>query len=84
MSNEKVARFNKQRYVVGLKQTLKALDKDQVTSLIIAKDVEVYLLTDVLNRINHKTIPIDYFESKRALGSEVGINVDATVVALLK
>ena len=84
MSNEKVARFNKQRYVVGLKQTLKALDKDQVTSLIIAKDVEVYLLMDVLNRINHKAIPIDYFESKHALGSQVGINVDATVVALLK
>ncbi|MDU6961746.1 MAG: 50S ribosomal protein L7ae-like protein, partial [Staphylococcus sp.] len=30
MSNEKVARFNKQHFVVGLKQTLKALKKDQV------------------------------------------------------
>ena len=27
MSNEKVARFNKQHFVVGLKQTLKALKK---------------------------------------------------------
>ena len=27
MSNEKVARFNKQHYVVGLKETLKALIK---------------------------------------------------------
>ncbi|MCU5746679.1 ribosomal L7Ae/L30e/S12e/Gadd45 family protein [Staphylococcus sp. SQ8-PEA] len=84
MSNEKVARFNKQRHVVGLKQTIKSLDQDQVTSLIIAEDVEVYLLTDVLCRINHKQIPIDYFESKKALGEYVGINVDATVVALLK
>ncbi len=44
---EKVARFNKQHFVVGLKETLKALKKDQVTSLIIAEDVEVYLMTRV-------------------------------------
>ena len=49
MSNEKVARFNKQQYVVGLKETLKALNKDQVTSLIIARDVEVHLMTRVLS-----------------------------------
>ena len=48
MSNEKVARFNKQHFVVGLKQTLKALKKDQVASLIIAKDVEIYLLAAYL------------------------------------
>lgn len=83
MSNEKVARFNKQHFVVGLKQTLKALKKDQVTSLIIAKDVEIYLLAQVFSQINHKSIPITYFESKSALGKVVGINVNATIVALL-
>ncbi|MCI2841510.1 ribosomal L7Ae/L30e/S12e/Gadd45 family protein [Staphylococcus hominis] len=83
MSNEKVARFNKQHFVVGLKQTLKALKKDQVASLIIAKDVEIYLLAQVFSQINHKSIPITYFESKSALGKVVGINVNATIVALL-
>ena len=83
MSNEKVARFNKQQYVVGLKETLKALKKDQVTSLIIAQDVEVHLLTRVLSYINHKNIPITFFSSQRALGEYVGINVSATIVALL-
>ena len=84
MSNEKVARFNKQHYVIGQRQTLKALNKDQVTSLIIAKDVEVHLMTRVLSQINHKNISISFFESKQALGKYVGINVNATVVALLK
>ena len=83
MSNEKVARFNKQHYVVGLKETLKALKKGQVTSLIIAQDVEVHLLTRVLSYINHKNIPITFFSSQRALGEYVGINVNATIVALL-
>ena len=63
MSNEKVARFNKQHYVVGLKETLKALKKDQVASLIIAQDVEVHLLARVLSLINHKNIPITFFKA---------------------
>ncbi|GAA6822966.1 ribosomal L7Ae/L30e/S12e/Gadd45 family protein [Staphylococcus sp. 18_1_E_LY] len=84
MSNEKVARFNKQHYVIGLKQTLKALRKDQVTSLIIAQDVEVYLLTRVLSQINLQAMPITFFSSKKALGEYVGINVNAAIVALLK
>ena len=82
MSNEKVARFNKQHYVVGLKETLKALKKDQVASLIIAKDVEVHLLTRVLSYINQENIPVTFFLA-RALGEYVGINVNATIVALL-
>ena len=83
MSNEKVARFNKQQYVVGLKETLKALKKGQVTSLIIAQDVEVYLLTRVLSQINLQAMPITFFSSKKALGEYVGINVNATIVALI-
>ena len=82
MSNEKVARFNKQHYVVGLKETLKALKRDQVASLIIAKDVEVHLLARVLSYINQKIYHY-FFQSKRALGEYVGINVNATIVALL-
>lgn len=84
MSNEKVASFNKQHYVVGLKQTIKALDLDQVTSLIIAQDVEVFLLSLVLCKINNKNIPITLYESKHALGKAVGINVNAAIVALIK
>ncbi|WP_312632335.1 ribosomal L7Ae/L30e/S12e/Gadd45 family protein, partial [Mammaliicoccus sciuri] len=63
---------------------LKALNKDQVTSLIIAEDVEVHLMTRVLSQINHKHIPVSFFESKQALGKYVGINVNAAIVALLK
>ena len=75
MSNEKVARFNKQHHVIGLKQTLKALNRDQVTSLI---------MTRVLSQINHKHMPVSFFKSKKALGEYVGINVSATIVALVK
>ncbi|MDT4108242.1 50S ribosomal protein L7ae-like protein, partial [Staphylococcus aureus] len=56
----------------------------QVTSLIIAEDVEVYLMTRVLSQINQKNIPVSFFKSKHALGKHVGINVNATIVALIK
>ena len=82
MSNEKVARFNKQHYVVGLKETLKALKKDQVTSLIIAKDVEVHYYSRVKLYQSRKYTSY-IFPSQRALGEYVGINVNATIVALL-
>ncbi|MRF38357.1 50S ribosomal protein L7ae-like protein, partial [Staphylococcus sp. KY49P] len=38
----------------------------------------------VLSQINHKHMPVSFFKSKKALGEYVGINVSATIVALLK
>ncbi|EKU47417.1 ribosomal L7Ae/L30e/S12e/Gadd45 family protein [Staphylococcus massiliensis] len=84
MSNEKVTRFNNKQHVVGLKETMKALERDQVTSLIIAKDVNVHLLSFVLSIAIQQNIPISYSESKQTLGNEAGINVSAIVVAFLK
>ena len=74
MSNEKVARFNKQHYVVGLKETLKALKKDQVTSLIIAQDVEVHHYDSRVKLYQSKNIPL-LFSKQRALGEYVGITL---------
>lgn len=84
MSNEKVARLNKQAYVVGLKETLKALKQQRVSELIIAKNVDIHLLARVLSFANQNKIPIEFFSSQHALGECFGINVKATVVALLK
>lgn len=84
MSKEKVASFNKQHFVVGLKEAYKALKKDQVASLIIAENVEVHVMAHVFSLVNQKNIPVTFFESKQALGKHVGINVNATIVALLK
>lgn len=84
LSKEKVARFNKQHFVVGLKETLKALKKDQVTSLIIAEDVEVYFNDSRVKPNQSEKYTCIFFKSKHALGKHVGINVNATIVALIK
>ena len=48
------------------------------------EDVEIHLMTRVLSQINHKHMPVSFFKSQKALGEYVGINVSATIVALLK
>lgn len=81
MSNEKV-RSN--QYVVGLKETLKALKEHRVESLVVAEDVQIHLLTDVLLQAHQQNIPVSYSDSSRSLGDQFGIQVRATVAAYLK
>ena len=82
MSNEKV--MHSSQYVVGLKESLKALKKDCVASLEIACDTNIHLLTTVLLLAYQKQIPIEFSKSKDVLGKQYGIQVRATVVAHLK
>ncbi|MCE4957890.1 ribosomal L7Ae/L30e/S12e/Gadd45 family protein [Macrococcoides caseolyticum] len=82
MSNEKV--MHSSQYVVGLKESVKALKKDRVASLEIARDTQIHLLTTVLLLAYQKQLPIEFSESKEALGKQYGIQVRATVVAHLK
>lgn len=82
MSNEKV--MHSSQYVVGLKESIKALKKDRVASLEIASDTNIHLLTTVLLLAYQKQLPIEFGKSKEMLGKQYGIQVRATVVAHLK
>ncbi|GGB11496.1 50S ribosomal protein L7ae-like protein [Macrococcus hajekii] len=81
MSNEKV-RSN--QYVVGLKQTLKTLKEHRASSIVIAQDVHIHLLTDVLVQAQQQQIPIEFSDSRRELGNRFGIQVKAMIAAYLK
>ncbi|WP_414047330.1 ribosomal L7Ae/L30e/S12e/Gadd45 family protein [Macrococcus equi] len=82
MSNEKV--MHSSQYLVGLKETVKALKKDRVASLEVARDTNIHLLTTVLLLAYQKQLPIEFSKSKEELGKQYGIQVRATVVAHLK
>ncbi|WP_323703374.1 ribosomal L7Ae/L30e/S12e/Gadd45 family protein [Mammaliicoccus sp. Dog046] len=84
MSNEKALSLNQDNYVIGLKQTTKALLKHDVRQVIIAQDVNVHILSKVLTLALETDVPISYRPSRQELGSYYGIEVKATVVALLK
>ncbi|GGI39729.1 ribosomal L7Ae/L30e/S12e/Gadd45 family protein [Mammaliicoccus stepanovicii] len=84
MSNEKARSLNQDSYVIGLKQTTKALMKHNVQMVIIAQDVNIHILSKVLSLAFETGVPIDFRPTRQELGSHYGIEVNATVVALLK
>jgi len=81
MSNEKVKQGKK--FVVGLKQTAKALKRDEVKELLIAADADPKLVDSLLDLAKEKGVPIKKATSMKELGSAFGINVGASAVALL-
>ncbi|PRO64615.1 50S ribosomal protein L7ae-like protein [Alkalicoccus urumqiensis] len=82
MSYEKVAQAAEK--VVGTKQTLKALESEQVSELVIARDASSQVTARPLAAAQVKEVPITYVESMQKLGKACGIDVNAAVVAIKK
>lgn len=82
MSYEKVAQAAEK--VVGTKQTLKALESDQVKELIVAEDADQEVLNPVLAAADSTAVSIEYVDSMKKLGKACGIDVNAAIVAIKK
>ncbi len=72
------------RKTVGLKQTQKAVDKDQAQVVFIAKDAEKRIIMPLLNSCQEKGIEVIYVDSMRELGEACGIKVGAASASILK
>ncbi|PYZ95663.1 50S ribosomal protein L7ae-like protein [Alteribacter lacisalsi] len=82
MSYEKVVQANER--IVGTKQTLKALEEQQVKELIIADDADHSVLSRVLAEAENQGIPVQTVDSMKKLGKACGIDVSAAIVAIKK
>lgn len=71
-----------ERKVVGTKQTLKALEKGEVSMVIIARDAEDKVIRPVLSLCEANNIELRYVDSMVQLGRMCGIKVKAAVVAI--
>ncbi len=72
------------RRTVGLKQTAKALRKNIVKTVYIAEDAEEHLLAEIMELCRENDLPVVYVESMKLLGEACGINVGASVAAVLE
>ncbi|MEF9987554.1 MAG: ribosomal L7Ae/L30e/S12e/Gadd45 family protein [Christensenella sp.] len=70
--------------VVGLKQLLRGLLNDEVTTVYIADDADDDLKKRVMEAIGEKDIHIVSVESMLELGTACGIDVGAACAAILK
>lgn len=80
MSYEKVRQA--QKTIIGIKQTVKAINAGIVTEVVIAQDVEGHLIQQLLEMTARKQILVTYVASRKQLGEASGIAVGTAVVAL--
>lgn len=70
--------------VVGTKQTLKLLNEDKVLELFIAQDAENYVIREIKELAEKKSIKMTQITSMKKLGKNCGISVGAAVAGILK
>ncbi|QIZ06040.1 50S ribosomal protein L7ae-like protein [Priestia megaterium] len=81
MSYEKV--LQAQKFVIGTKQTVKALKDGNVRELIIANDADAKVTAVVVKEALDINVPILYVDSMKKLGKACGIEVGASTVAII-
>ncbi|HHU19943.1 MAG TPA: 50S ribosomal protein L7ae-like protein [Bacilli bacterium] len=81
MSYDKVTQA-KDRLLIGLKQTEKAMKAGQVSQIVIAADIDSVMRFKLVNLANELTIPYEIVDSKKRLGKACGIEVGTAVVAI--
>lgn len=82
MSYEKVSKAKD--IVVGIKQTVKAIQAGKVVEVLVAKDADQHVIRPVLTAAADYHIPIEHVDSKHELGKVCGIDVKASTVGIVK
>ena len=75
---------NKTEFVVGIKQTLRMIDKNCIMEIYIAEDADFYIVGPVVRAAEAGGIPVRYISSRRKLGRICSIDVGAAAAGRLK
>ncbi len=73
---------NSRNKVVGTKQTIKALENDEVLKVYIARDADEKIVQPVIYLCEANNIELLYVESMQQLGKLCGIKVKAAAAAI--
>jgi large subunit ribosomal protein L7A len=69
--------------IIGTKQTLKAIDKDQVCMVFIAQDAEEHVVSQLKETCLRKGVETVVVSTMKELGDACGIQVGAASAAIL-
>lgn len=71
--------------IIGLKQTLRAIQQDKISQVFIAGDVEEHITRKINEACMEKQIPMIALNlTKKELGKLCQIEVGASIVAIVK
>ncbi len=79
-----INKSEQEKLVIGKKQTLRALSKEQVHKVFISRDADMHVTKPIVDVCKEKNVEIVYFDNMKDLGAECGINVNAAAAAVLK
>jgi len=69
---------------VGVKQTVKAIEKGSAKVVFVAKDAEERVVGKVIELCNKRSIEIKYVDTMKMLGKACNIDVGAAVACTLE
>jgi large subunit ribosomal protein L7A len=72
------------KIVIGKKQTLRALSRDEAKMVYLSKDADLHVTKPIADVCKEKNIEVIYYDSMKELGASVGISVNAAAAAVLK
>ena len=76
--------FSKHSVVVGVKQSLRAVRKNQAESVFVAADAAPQLSEILLKECADYNVPVHTIDTMKNLGNYAGIEVKAVACALLR
>lgn len=79
-----INKLQQEKIVIGTKQTLRAISRNEAEKVYISKDADVHVTKPIADACKTSGIEIVYFDNMRDLGMACGINVNAAAAAVLK
>jgi len=79
-----VDKLDQNKVVIGKKQTLRALLKNEAEKVYISKDADFHVTEPIVDVCKENGVEIIYFDNMRELGTACGIDVNAAAAAVLK
>ena len=70
--------------IIGLKQTLKAIQSDKASKVYLASDADDYIKNSVTEACGQKNLEIVYVNTMKELGEACGIDIGASTAAVIK
>ncbi|RKD22746.1 ribosomal protein L7Ae-like protein [Ammoniphilus oxalaticus] len=81
MSYDKVKQASK--VIIGMKQTLKAVEQGMVKEVFVAKDADPRIIEKIIGVCSEKEVSVEYVDSMKQLGKACGIEVGAATAAIM-
>ena len=77
-------KIQENEFVVGTKQTLKAIESDRASTVFLAKDASEYLRNEIMTACETHRLEFISVNSMQELGSSCGISRGAATAAIIK